>query len=65
MYPPVRQFEQYDFTTYLQQMSRRETAPADSPVSPSQRAWLAAAALLVLVAVVASYGVAATASLHL
>ncbi len=58
MYPPVRQFEQYEFTRYVQQRG-------DSPVSPSQRAWLAAGALLILVAVVAAYALAASTSLHL
>ena len=63
MYPPVRQFEQYELARHLHQ-SRPETVPTDSPVSPSQRAWLATAALVVLVAVVASYAVAATEWLH-
>lgn len=49
MYPPVRQLEQYEYTTR-----------ADAPVSPWQRAWLAAGALVVVVAVVAIYAVAAS-----
>ena len=60
MYPPVRQFEQYEFARSLQQLSRPETARADAPVSPWQRALLAAGALVVVVAVVASYAVAAS-----
>jgi hypothetical protein len=49
VYPPLRQFEQYEFTA----------RPA-APVSPWQRAWLAAGALIVVAAVVASYAVAAS-----
>ena len=60
MYPPVRQFEQYEFTRSLEQLSRPETARPDAPVSPWQRALLAAGALVVVVAVVASYAVAAS-----
>ena len=60
MYPPVRQFEQYEFARSLQQLSRPETVRPDSAVSPWHRAWLAAGALVVVVAVVASYAVAAS-----
>jgi hypothetical protein len=60
VYPPVRQFEQYEFTRSLEQLSRPETVREGALVSPWQRAWLAAGALLVVVAVVASYAVAAS-----
>ena len=49
VYPPVRQFEQYEYS-----------ARGNAPVSPWQRAWLAAGALIVVAAVVASYAVAAS-----
>jgi hypothetical protein len=61
VYPPIRQFEQYEFTKYLQQTRRPDTTPANS----AQRTLLAAAAVLVLVAVVAAYALAASTSLHL
>ena len=60
MYPPVRQFEQSEFERSLQELSRPETARTDAPVSPWQRAWLVAAALVVVGGVVASYAVAAS-----
>ena len=60
MYPPIRQFEQYEFTRSLEQLSRPETARANAPVSPWERAWLTAGALVVLVVVVVSYAVAAS-----
>jgi hypothetical protein len=60
VYPPVRQSEQYEFARHLQQLSRPETVRPDSAVSAWQRTWLAVGALVVVVAVVASYAVAAS-----
>ena len=60
MYPPVRQFEQYEleFARRQQELSRQEAAARSrSPLGTPQRAWLAAGALLVFIAVVASYAV--------
>ena len=65
MYPPVRQFEQYEFARHLREMSRAEAARPERPLSTWQRAWLAVAVLLVLAAIVASYVVAVSTSLHL
>lgn len=62
MYPPVRGFEQYEAAFHQQELRRQETALSHSPLSTPQRAWLAAGALLVLIAVVASYAVAASTS---
>ena len=65
MYPHVRQFEDYELTRYLRTTSRPETARPERPLSAPQQAWLAASALLVIGAIVASYVVAASLSLHL
>jgi CHASE3 domain sensor protein len=65
VYPPVRQFEQYEleFARHQQELSRQEEARSRSALATQQRAWLGAGALLVLIAVVASYVVAANTSL--
>jgi hypothetical protein len=59
VYPPVRQFDQYEleFARHQQELSRQEAARSRSPLGIPQRAWLAVVALLVLIAVVASYAV--------
>jgi CHASE3 domain sensor protein len=59
MYPPVRGFEQYEaeFARRQQELSRQEAARSRRALGTPQRVWLAAGALLVLIAVVASYAV--------
>jgi hypothetical protein len=60
VYPPVRQFEQYEHAHHMKELSRQEAARSRKPLAAPQRGWLAAAALLVLIAIVASYAVAAS-----
>jgi hypothetical protein len=60
VYAPVRQFEQYELARLMEETSRSEKARSSSPLPTPHRAWLAVGALLVMIAIVGIYAVAAS-----